>query len=256
MDFQTHAQRQSSPLLRRWRRLASTMALAIPFGSLLPSATFLAPFIRSDPREGARPNSLLVFLPGIQSDPLAAPFEPLIARARQAGLDADAVEVDVHSRFLLRHTVVERLKEEIIDAARREGYTEIWLVGVSMGGAGALAYAREHPTSIEGIVLLGPYLGHRRFIEGLRAPRADYHAPTPQEFQHGLWEWLAGPSPKPPIYLGFGSEDKYAACHRLISELLPRGRVFFLPGGHDWPTWFRLWETIVPRMITHPRHWA
>jgi hypothetical protein len=256
MVFASPDQHRSSHRLPRWHRFARTLALAFPLSRFLfPTATSL-PFIRHGRPEGSPPSALLVFLQGNQGNYGESSVESLIQQAWDAGLDADGVEVDSHLGLFLRQSMVMRLKEDVVDTARKEGYRQIWLVGLSTGGTAALAYARTHPTSVEGIVLLAPDLGHRRFIERIRVPCADYHAPSPREFQHELWEWLAGPTPKPPIYLGFGVDDKYATCHRLVSELLPKGRVFVTPGGHDWPTWVQLWATILPRVITQPSHWA
>ena len=53
--------------------------------------------------------------------------------------------------------MVDRLKEDVINPAKEKGYTKIWLVGISLGGLGSLLYAMEHPSDIEGMLVLAPY---------------------------------------------------------------------------------------------------
>jgi len=47
------------------------------------------------------------------------------------------------------------------------------------------------------------------------------------------------------LYLGFGRSDRFCAAHELLAATLPPESVDVIDGGHDWPTWFRLWENFV-----------
>jgi hypothetical protein len=68
-----------------------------------------------------------------------------------------------------------------------------------------------------------------------------------------LWRWLQtqtqaaqDPAMKgPPLYLGYGQDDRFAFSHRLLAAALPAGRVATTPGGHDWPEWKRLWQSLL-----------
>ncbi len=53
----------------------------------------------------------------------------------------------------------------------------------------------------------------------------------------------------PTLHLGFGTEDRFAAAHRLLAALLPVERVAMLGGGHDWPTWEALWECMLDAVL-------
>lgn len=102
---------------------------------------------------------LIVFLPGIGD--LAADFAArgFIGPIAQSGLAADAVAVDAHYGYYARRSVIDRLAHDVVLPARKRGYWEIWLVGISMGGLGALSYATQHPEHLDRVVLLAPDLG-------------------------------------------------------------------------------------------------
>lgn len=51
----------------------------------------------------------------------------------------------------------------------------------------------------------------------------------------------------PPVYLGFGSEDRYISSDELLAKILPADRVIVLQGGHDWKIWKKLWEIFLDR---------
>jgi hypothetical protein len=50
-----------------------------------------------------------------------------------------------------------------------------------------------------------------------------------------------------PLHLGFGQEDRFAGSHRLMAAALPPETVDVTPGGHEWPTWLRLWENFLSK---------
>src|SRR5690606_25855330 len=114
-------------------------------------------------------------------------------------------------------------------------------------------------------VTLAPYLGRRPLgaeihkAGGLRSWKAPDGPPPDEEVDRKLWPWLqqyAAPMRAPglpPLYLGFGLSDRFAANHRLLAEALPPGHVFTTEGGHDWPQWSCLWHQMLDRLPL-PRH--
>src|SRR5690625_6784033 len=60
-------------------------------------------------------------------------------------LDIDMLAADAHFGYYRERTFVQRLHEDIILPARQQGYQHIWLLGLSMGGFGAVLYCNEHP---------------------------------------------------------------------------------------------------------------
>ncbi len=196
-----------------------------------------------------RTSTLVVFLPG-RGDTLGAfEREGVMATLRAAGVQADTVEVDAHLGYYLKKTVVEQLRDEVLLPARQQGYRRIVLVGVSLGGLGSLLTERDHPGSVDAIVLLAPYLGKKeKLFDGIAAaggPAAWARGRDPRagSVEEQLWTFLGTKtSALPPTWLLSGTEDSYARGHRLFAMLLPADRVTTIAGGHDWATWRALWH--------------
>lgn len=201
-----------------------------------------------------RSDTLVVMLPGAYSRPpefIEAGFPQAM---HERGVHADVLIVDSHLGYYSDHSVLRRLRDEVVLPARAEGYRRIWLVGISLGGMGALGYAVRHGAEIDGVLALAPYLGPRRLTQqiddagGARAWRAaglDANDPdASDELDRELWRTFATPeSALPLVHLGYGLGDRFASAHRRFAELLPHDRVNTTPGGHDWPAWRALWQS-------------
>lgn len=200
-----------------------------------------------------RSDTLVVMLPGAYSRPpefVAAGFPQAL---HEHAVDADALIVDGHLGYYSDRSMLRRLREEVVQPARAEGYRRIWLVGISLGGMGGLGYAVRHGRDIDGVLALSPYLGPRRLTQqvddagGPRAWRAaglDANDPDDSdELGRELWRSFATPeSALPPVHLGYGLTDRFASAQRRFAELLPRDHVSTAPGGHEWPVWCTLWQ--------------
>lgn len=208
-------------------------------------------------RPAQRSDTLLVFLPGAFLKPEEFEREGFVAAVRERHVAADVMLVDANVSYYYDQSFVRRLSDDVLAPARKAGYTTIWLVGISIGGFGALTHELSRPGLVDGIVALAPYLGRRPLgaeiqkAGGLRAWKAP-EAPTDDEVDRKLWPWLqqyASPQPAagklPPLYLGYGLADRFAANHRLLADVLPEGHVFTTEGGHDWPQWSRLWRSLL-----------
>jgi pimeloyl-ACP methyl ester carboxylesterase len=205
----------------------------------------------------SRSDTLLVFLPGAFLKPEEFEREGFISAVRERDLAADALLVDADVSYYYDQTFIERLHHDILQPQRALGYKSLWLVGISIGGFGALIHELAKPGAVDGIVALAPYLGRRPLgaeihkAGGLRAWKAPEGPPPDEEVDRKLWPWLqqyaaAKPATElPPLYLGFGLADRFASNHRLLAEALPAGRVFTTEGGHDWPQWSQLWRKML-----------
>jgi pimeloyl-ACP methyl ester carboxylesterase len=206
-----------------------------------------------------RAPTLVVMLPGAGSLPIEFVQEGFVDALRRSGAAADCAIADSHLGYFRDRSVFDRLRTDVVGPARAQGYRQVWLVGISLGGFGALAYGLRHGADIDGIVALAPYLGERallREIADAGGPQAWQRTAAPPEAPgpggedpaRTLWRWLAAPpAGAPPVYLGFGSEDRLAVGHRLLAGALEPSRVTQVPGGHDWPPWRALWEQWLSR---------
>lgn len=232
-----------------------------------------------------RAQTLVVLLPGIFDAPKDFVREQFIDAIRERKLSVDVVAPDAHLGYYQMRNIVERLHEDIILPARRVGYRQIWLAGVSLGGYGSLLYAQYHAEAIDGIFLIAPYLGSDQLLKEIakaggpadwKVGGIDEHEPDRE-----LWGWLqkrvaprpptmaiaapaassasgsSGPSGtsrtsvigSPPIYIGYGAQDRFAPGNRMFAAMLPPGHSAITEGGHEWKPWHRLWEGFLDRRL-------
>lgn len=196
---------------------------------------------------------LVIFLPGRGGDIKDFEKEGFIRTAREHGLSAGMVSVNMHFGYYEDRTIVTRLKQDVIEPAKARGHKHFWLVGTSMGGLGALLYTREHTEDVAGLFLIAPFLGEQSVIKEItEAGGLNKWEPVnigKDDYQRGLWQWLklytmTGQG-LPPLYLAYGLDDRFASAHKLLAQRLPETQVFTTGGGHDWSTWRPLWERFI-----------
>lgn len=240
------------------------LSIALLFGFSLSACGFL-------PREAVVPmptqfdktscaasaDTLLVLLPGRGMLPAEFAGEGFIDAVRSNRLAVDVLRADAHIAYYEQQLIVRQLREDVIAPAQARGYRKIWLVGISLGGAGALAYANEYPADITGIVALAPYLGEQNVIDDVASAGGlkGWVPPTmTDDIGRKLWRSLKphaaerDPPGRPVLYLGYGLDDRLGPGHRQLGAALPTDRVFTAAGGHDWPAWKQLWATMLPRL--------
>jgi pimeloyl-ACP methyl ester carboxylesterase len=196
---------------------------------------------------------LLVMLPGagIAVDDFAK--HGMVDAVQEGGDMVDVITVRPALDSDLDGDIAAELQANVIQPALAQGYQRIWLLGISLGGMGALLYASHHAAQLEGIILLAPFLGTQGTIAeiasagGLTRWCAQGSNATPSE--HGLLTWLqeysASPPARPVMYLGYGNADRFALGHRLLAAILPQHRVMQNDGAHDWPSWLELCRQII-----------
>ena len=229
--------------------------------------TAKAPLDNTLEKSSCTPNAdtLLVLLPGAYSHPDEFTREGFVKALNDNRLAVDVMLVDAHLGYYHGKTILDRLEQDVMLPARGKGYKAIWIVGISVGGFGGLLYAQTHPGELAGLVTLAPYLGERALSTDIAnagglarwtgplgdPPGRDPRAPNETQ----LWQWLRGYvsttatfGARPPIYLGYGTDDRFAFSHALLAAALPKDRVFTTEGGHDWPEWTRLWRRMLPTL--------
>ncbi len=149
-------------------------------------------------------------------------------------------------------TIARRLLE-VIANERRRPYRGIWLGGISLGCFGALLAAASGREPIDGIVLLSPYLGSPGFIAeveragglGTWQPGAIVENDDERRILAWLKSHILNGRQRPLLQLGYGRSDRFVAAATLLAAGLPAPQVHAAEGGHDWPTWARLWRDVL-----------
>lgn len=163
--------------------------------------------------------------------------------------DTDVILTGLNLGYYMAGNAERRLHDGVIAPARQHGYREIWLLGLSLGGMGAIQYDRAYPGDIHGMILLSPYLGENPLSQQITQaggvgqwqpgpPPADVNA---DNFQHELWrhihDWSRDPDKTANIWLGYGDADSLRPGIELLAPVLPRNQVLLLDGGHNWRFW-------------------
>lgn len=198
---------------------------------------------------------LLLMLPGAKNTPQQLEEYGFIRALRARNLPVDVLALDAHADLYLNRSDIERALHHTLDEAGKQGYRRIWLLGISLGGSGAMICATQRTPEIEGMFLLAPFLGTRGIIAEVEAAG-------------GLHRWQAGEISErdhertllahiqrstleagkfPDIHLGYGSEDRYRGASIMLSQRLAQHRVTVIPGGHDWETWISLWGMLLDK---------
>jgi hypothetical protein len=173
----------------------------------------------------------------------------LVAAVRAHNLPADVDVLAPDVGLYLDGTIAQWIHAEAVAPAQRRGRRRLWMLGISLGGMGALLHARAFEAAVEGIVLLAPFLGTRGLIaEVARAGGLSSWEPgacAPNDGERKLLSWLKGQVPardRLRLFLGYGRSDRFAPGHALLARHLPSQQVRVTEGGHDWDTWSRLWQ--------------
>jgi pimeloyl-ACP methyl ester carboxylesterase len=200
--------------------------------------------------EGASKTLVLMF-PGVGDDGETYVDHGFVQRLEAAREAVDVVTVDAHRQYFAARTLLARIGRDVLAPARQSGYSQIWIVGISMGGAGALLTARHFENDIDGLVLFAPYLGHRRVIARIKRAGGlrKWIPPVGKtSWTVDLWRWIRGYATgehRPIIYLAYGTDDVWAPAHRILGEVVPPDHIFTRPGGHAWKVWSPLWTKLL-----------
>jgi pimeloyl-ACP methyl ester carboxylesterase len=213
-----------------------------------------------------RPRRLIVMLPGIYNKASDFIDEGFVKDLRIRGIEADVLIPEAHFGYYEARDVQLRLEADIFAPARAQGYKEIWIVGISLGGLGSLLYGAEYAkpdsgpdaNAIAGILLIAPFPGTDAVLAEIRkAGGPEAWALTPQsmggEERYAL-RWLIWASRRqarkdgagaPQIYMGTGKADRLFEGQHMFSDLLPPANVHFVEGGHDWKAWRKIWHNFL-----------
>lgn len=206
------------------------------------------------PLAGERAESVVIFLPGRKDRARVFLDKGIFDIVRDKKLPADLIGADAHAGYYIRGTLQRRLDLDVIEPARAHGYAHLVIVGVSLGGYGALRYAMRHPGRVETLALLSPFLGAGDAMLDLAEADDPDFART--------WEWLrrypGDPRARaaagyPRIVLGYGEEDLLRHSDGELKKLLPPEDVVTVPiGAHEWATWRTLLGLMLDKHLLSP----
>ena len=255
-------------------RAAIARAAAALLALSAAGCQYAAYFVRDTPRPMqvlearmdpyVRRSCLIVMLPGMLDGPDSFLAGGFVEDAAAASSRCDVALADAHFGYYRDGSLRRRVASDVLYLADQRGYDEIWLVGVSMGGLGALLVAQEHPELVGGVVLFAPFLGDDALIGAIERAGglASWEAPAAadrydeDEFDDALWGWLTGYATRademPPLYVGHGDADPRAGVS-LLAAHLPEERHGQVAGGHDWRTWRALWQRLLRSPPWDPR---
>jgi pimeloyl-ACP methyl ester carboxylesterase len=168
---------------------------------------------------------------------------------RERGLAAELILAAPELAHLNDRGWLARLQAEVIAPAGERGSGDLWLGGVSLGGFMALRFAAACEHALDGLCLLAPYPGSR-IVAAEVAAHASLSSWQPgaladDDDDRCLWrlvQRLPTMLAAPRVFIGFGSEDRFADTQRLLAGALPAASTRVIPGGHDWPVWRALWD--------------
>ncbi len=204
---------------------------------------------------GQRQQRLIVYLPGRSDRPEDFREQGLWQSLRDRNLPCDVAALDAHLGHYLKMSIVERVMKDVIEPARAQGYEEIWVVGNSLGGLGALLVEKSYSKTWDRMILLAPFLGDdknlyrnfdasggiRNWNPGVTFARTD--------FSPRLWLWLKDwpeeAERRPPISVGYGESDRLRLGIEYLAPLIGEENVERIPGGHKWDVWKPLWDRIL-----------
>ena len=207
-------------------------------------------------RNGAFAPLRVVMLPAAYTGPDDFVRAGFAGAVRERSLDIDLVFAAVGLAEVTGRTVVPRIWQQLIQPALADGCA-VWLGGISLGGYLALCCAERHPGDLTGLCVFAPYLGSH-IVTGEIARAGGVAAWEPQDSpgdddERRLWQFIktlrAGAL---AVHLGLGSDDRFAPRHRLMAAALSSQDVDVVSGGHDWPTWQRLWERFLDTRLLRP----
>lgn len=240
-----------------WTSLLALLLTAC--GMVVPPAVEPMPTLADQPLGPERAVGVLVLLPGVGDR--AATFEEqgVLVSVAELAPRFDVIAADAHYGYYLADSVQQRLEVDVIAPARAAGYRQVWLLGVSLGAFGALAHAAEHPDTVDGVVLLGPYLGDVAAEDSLlAAPSLAAWDPATLEgdgdwpaLMRRVWTWLqqqTGPEGRSVVLMGYGDRDGPGTLDEQLARALPPSHFVQRPGGHAWSVWRPLIRDLLPVM--------
>ena len=206
------------------------------------------------------PTHLWLMLPGAYMKPADFIEAGFVEAVHRRGLPHDIALLDATIAEVAGGSALAFL-QGYLRAVSADPSQRVCLLGISLGaqlalaclaGAGADPAQAQAAARVDSACLMAPYLGPRDVVAEV-ATTGDLDGWTPAAIRPGdtereIWRWLQhGCSSGPSLYLAYGSDDRFAAAHAFMGQVLPANHVDIQPGGHEWPVWSALWNRHLDR---------
>lgn len=215
-------------------------------GTSEPPLRTPVPHLADVPFGPTQTRCLVALLPGTGDDAQTFLDKGFVRRLRASRAKVDVWSVDATIEYYRGREIETRVREDVLHAATAAGYDQIWLVGVSMGGGGALRVAATNPELVDGVVVFAPYLGNPFLAREVQAAGgAAQWRPNEEQLAADdpyvdAWRW-AGRRGDVPLFVGWGDDDFIAMMSETLALGLPPSQVFHAAGEHEWVVWAQLW---------------
>jgi pimeloyl-ACP methyl ester carboxylesterase len=203
---------------------------------------------------------LLVVLPGGGGNAQTLKDHDVHGAIQRAWPQIDVLLTGATLSYYARRVLVQHVEQDVLGPARRQGYTEIWLAGASIGGMGAIMYERQHPNQVTGLLLFAPWLGPDELLKEIHdagGVRRWEPGPIPAEINgdnavREMWRvikgWSTDPAEARRIWLVCGIDDRHLKANRMAAEALPESQYLEVAGGHTMETWLNSAELVVAKL--------
>lgn len=238
------------------RRLLAFVVLVLASGCAVmrPART---PMERVSFRERGpdRARGAIVLFPGFGDGPDVFHDHGFVETLAREAPDYDVYAADAHFGYYRKRTLLARLERDVLGPLRARGYRELWLAGTSLGGFGAVGYARTHPERVAGVLLFAPYMGPSEVVQEVSAKGLCKFDGLPGKedseanFARANFAWLKRQACEErgvSLFLAIGLSDRLLVPDRLLGSALDPAHVVVLPGGHGWKVWTPALERLAP----------
>ncbi len=204
--------------------------------------------VSSFPAEKQPAKHLVILLSGRGASNTYFEDNKWVAIAREHGSEVDFIAPYAHMGYYMTNTMLQRLNEDVIIPAKKQGYETISIAGISMGGMGAILYSHKFPDDIDRIYLVAPYLGkdvvHKKIRQAGGLRQWQLKEEDVDDWNYVIWKRLKtiveDPGKNKKIFLGYGKQDRLQGFD-LLAQALPKSQVFTLPGGHKDVIFSGIW---------------
>lgn len=210
--------------------------------------------LTSFPATGQSAQHLIILLAGQGAEKDYFENHDWIAMARAHEVEVDFITPHAHLGYYMTNSLVTRLKEDVIVPAKKKGYKSISIVGISMGGFGAILCSRALADEIDRIYLIAPYLGKDYVHDEIRTAGSlkqwQIKPENREEWTYFIWQHLKemteGKQAEDKIFLAYGEQDSNKGIE-LLARAMPQKNVIHIPGGHKDVIFTQLWKMMLDR---------